>query len=356
VRREYRRSSGCSLKLSLSSWLLAMLFVTVCLSTTARQQKIPAWKVVERLPSRLWPRIGILIDDPRPLTVSRPPSLYSIEFLDDLHGWSVGEGGTVLRTTDGGKTWKMVVIEDAPDLYSVFFQDSQEGWTAGNLKGLAAIYRTRDGGQMWFLEKRVTDFFVSSISRVWFANQTEGWAVGEGDNLGSPTGPEISHYTAQQMADNIHADKGQDRYGLVFRTDDGGSHWNLLHTERATALSVGAHFLDERSLWVALGDSVIRTNDGGRIGTWCAFLCRMAEITSRSEWTSHPLLRVGSWEAGTKVKCSIPTMAAKPGSRWLFRLNHTSLIFLACGSGIPPKGGWAAIMDSLLRSMMATMA
>jgi hypothetical protein len=31
--------------------------------------------------------------------------LYSVSFADALHGWAVGWGPTILRTTDGGETW-----------------------------------------------------------------------------------------------------------------------------------------------------------------------------------------------------------------------------------------------------------
>src|SRR4051812_9265878 len=33
--------------------------------------------------------------------------LNAVYFLDARHGWAVGELGTILGTTDGGKTWKV---------------------------------------------------------------------------------------------------------------------------------------------------------------------------------------------------------------------------------------------------------
>jgi photosystem II stability/assembly factor-like uncharacterized protein len=35
--------------------------------------------------------------------------LRSINFLDENNGWIVGGYGTILHTTDGGKTWRLSV-------------------------------------------------------------------------------------------------------------------------------------------------------------------------------------------------------------------------------------------------------
>src|SRR5262245_58446715 len=38
-------------------------------------------------------------------------NLRSLWFVDALTGWAAGEGGTVYRTTDGGREWKPIAIE-----------------------------------------------------------------------------------------------------------------------------------------------------------------------------------------------------------------------------------------------------
>src|SRR5262249_6914420 len=39
------------------------------------------------------------------LPTGQPLPLNAIQFFDEVHGWAVGDGGTVLGTDDGGKTW-----------------------------------------------------------------------------------------------------------------------------------------------------------------------------------------------------------------------------------------------------------
>ncbi len=31
--------------------------------------------------------------------------LWDVCFVDEHHGWAVGENSTIIATTDGGKTW-----------------------------------------------------------------------------------------------------------------------------------------------------------------------------------------------------------------------------------------------------------
>ena len=35
-----------------------------------------------------------------------PMNLFTVQFVDALHGFAGGDGGTVLRSDDGGATWQ----------------------------------------------------------------------------------------------------------------------------------------------------------------------------------------------------------------------------------------------------------
>ena len=56
-------------------------------------------------------------------------------FTDSTNGWVVGgsidedDTGAVLRTTDGGSTWKIAPMPEAKQVpQSVFFLDANNGW------------------------------------------------------------------------------------------------------------------------------------------------------------------------------------------------------------------------------------
>jgi photosystem II stability/assembly factor-like uncharacterized protein len=65
--------------------------------------------------------------------------------LDPTHWWAVSKSdGAVWQTTDGGNTWKTVVIGSASVL-SLDFLDRTYGWAAAT----NGIWSTSDGGQHW---------------------------------------------------------------------------------------------------------------------------------------------------------------------------------------------------------------
>jgi photosystem II stability/assembly factor-like uncharacterized protein len=82
--------------------------------------------------------------------------LKSISFADALHGWAVGEFGCIYHTTDGGNRWEKQgghyeINEDQelvgdPSLFDVVALDALRAWAVG-IGG--TVTRTSDGGKTW---------------------------------------------------------------------------------------------------------------------------------------------------------------------------------------------------------------
>ncbi len=86
--------------------------------------------------------------------------LFSIFFINDNHGFAVGDRSTVTETTDGGKTWKAREVTRAteatdtdtalamqdPIFYDIRFTNEQTGWIAGEF---GQLLKSTDGGQNW---------------------------------------------------------------------------------------------------------------------------------------------------------------------------------------------------------------
>jgi photosystem II stability/assembly factor-like uncharacterized protein len=72
--------------------------------------------------------------------------IFDYAFVDDTHGWAVGEGGSVLATTDGGANWHAQVSGTGQDLGRVHFANAQVGWVAGSF---GEVLKTADGGATW---------------------------------------------------------------------------------------------------------------------------------------------------------------------------------------------------------------
>jgi len=75
--------------------------------------------------------------------------LHDVAFVNDQVGVAVGAHQTILRTTDGGKTWARVIerVKDGPELGTVLFANDKLGYAITHIVG--AILHTKDGGASW---------------------------------------------------------------------------------------------------------------------------------------------------------------------------------------------------------------
>ncbi|WP_211750148.1 YCF48-related protein [Paenibacillus sp. Marseille-Q4541] len=90
---------------------------------------------------------------------SNPVYGKDIFFLDGEHGWIVrsGSDGTnnvVLRTDDGGESWKIASLEESEEVTALYFVSSSHGYlmtsqNSGTLKEQKTIFATTDGGINW---------------------------------------------------------------------------------------------------------------------------------------------------------------------------------------------------------------
>lgn len=92
-------------------------------------------------------------------TAEQSPStdiqLRGISAVTSNVGWASGSGGTILRTVDGGTTWKRLHIAgteklDFRDIHA--FDDLTAFVLSTGLGEESRIYRTHDGGQHWDLQ------------------------------------------------------------------------------------------------------------------------------------------------------------------------------------------------------------
>src|SRR4029453_13529106 len=99
--------------------------------------------------------------------------LFNIDAVDQKHAWAVGDRSILVSTNDGGQTWRSRKVQMEGDLsggqslaaadpilYDVKFVDPQNGWIVGEF---GKILRTHDGGETWKEQTKSllegTDFF-----------------------------------------------------------------------------------------------------------------------------------------------------------------------------------------------------
>jgi photosystem II stability/assembly factor-like uncharacterized protein len=157
--------------------------------------------------------------------------LDSVAFAaDDLHGWAVGTGGTILRTSDGGKNWQRTDnIRVKAELHSVCV--SSDGTRAVAVGDFGNVLRTDDGGKSW------AGIPVAGIGATLHtvdlsANGRNGWIVGD--------------------------------YGIILRSVDGGLTWQKSENANTQNLQAVTFSSDDLHGW-AVGDdgAMLLSTDGG---------------------------------------------------------------------------------------------
>ncbi len=211
--------------------------------------------------------------------------LNTVYFADAKRGWIGGDGGQVVRTEDGGRSWVSQTVSTDSGVNDIYFRDKEDGYLlAGN-----AIHTTADGGGTW-RESRAfapADFggATPELYSVRFTGKKRGWVVGSvsrGDDvvdsllLRTDDGGETwQRRSLPVRVELIHLDFEGDKRGwivgdrgTILHTVDGGETWAAQKT-RTSATLYHVEFANKEDGW-AVGEraTVLRTNDGG--ATWVA--------------------------------------------------------------------------------------
>lgn len=169
--------------------------------------------------------------------------LHGVCFVDRLHGWAVGDKGTIIATSDGGDTWtsqssgtRVVGFTD------VSFADTRNGWAVGPC---GWVVHTTDGGVTW---------------------SRQHFPYGAGDIGGvSAVGPSAAFIAG--------FDFQQSPPPFVCRTTDGGAQWGTVFNHGGYNL-YDICAVDASKAWAVGSTSgygrgaVLATTDGG--ATWWA--------------------------------------------------------------------------------------
>ncbi len=182
--------------------------------------------------------------------------LRGVSAVNGRVAWASGSGSTVLRTEDGGASWKKITVtSDKLDFRDIDAIDEKTTYVLSIGNGDASrIYKTTDAGATWRLQFRNDDpkVFLDAMS---FWDADHGLVIG----------------------DSI------DRQFYLLMTSDGGQHWTRVPPNKlppakdnegafaasGTNIAVYGH----NYAWIGLGAAararVMRTADGGR--SWKVF-------------------------------------------------------------------------------------
>lgn len=168
-------------------------------------------------------------------------TLKAISFSDPQHGWAVGGKGSIIRTKDGGRSWKLLKQPTHSELHAAHFANSQVGYIAGNTRfgdkitdevwGSVEILCTKDGGETWRRCYKKNE--PSSVFQIMAPSGSEAFVALDGNQL--------------------------------IRTDNQGATWHSVDISGKKVSSIA--LAGDGALWVVGSKGTFeRSTDGGR--TW----------------------------------------------------------------------------------------
>jgi photosystem II stability/assembly factor-like uncharacterized protein len=211
-----------------------------------------------------------------------PYQASDVFFTNDLIGYTVGEGGTIRKTTDGGTSWLSQTSNASGILRSVYFVNSDFGIVVGDN---GTLLRTIDGGINWISQGGVTS---EALNAVFFTDANTGFAVGTNGVIIKTTDKGVN-WTKKGSITNglssVHFPSANVGYALsgngVYKTINAGESWSILPTiignvEQLFFVSETVGYITGRGN-VAPG-VVYKTIDGGN--SWTALNINYAYGTS----------------------------------------------------------------------------
>lgn len=157
----------------------------------------------------------------------------AFHFVNRLTGWVVWDGGLILKTTDGGESWKQQPTGSSHNLLGLHFLDTLTGYVVA---GGGAILKTTNGGASWTTTQSGSGWYLLDVD---FSGSSRGVAVG-----------------------------GR---GRIVQTTNAGASWILRDTSFSSRDLRAVRFSDANTVWAAGGGSATRgalykSTDGGT--TW----------------------------------------------------------------------------------------
>ena len=176
----------------------------------------------------------------QPISVPTTASLRGLSVVDNNLVWASGTNGTVIRTTDSGKTWTTLSVPQAEKLdfrgLHAFDASIAVIMSSGPAEqGQARVYRTTDAGKNWnrVLEEKTKGAFFDAVAF---------WDAQHGILVGDPV----------------------DGYFMLYTTGDGGLTWQRVPPEKLPpAMEKEGAFAASNSCLAVQGDSDVWFATGG---------------------------------------------------------------------------------------------
>ncbi len=213
---------------------------------------------------------------PAPIFPARGISVDTLLLLDAAQAGerliAVGERGHIVISDDNGKAWQQVASPTQATLTSLYFLDAKNGWAVGHD---SVILKSTDGGASWRLVFSAPDL-KKPLLKVWFSDARHGFALGAyglflQTNDGGASWQQRTIVEGDKHLNALTAQAGGKLFiageaGLLLRSDDQGQTWQALPSPYKGSFFGIVALRDGSVLAYGLRGKVFRSTDLGE--TW----------------------------------------------------------------------------------------
>ena len=246
-----------------------------------------------------------------------PESLYEIIIDAANNQWTVGNNGTILKTTDLGENWLNISSGITLDLKGLYSPSSSEFWAAGD-SGIVIV--STDAGTTWNIRSPGTNVSFSSI---FSRGSATAYVIGESgscfysEDAGMswaprpvPTIEDLNAGVGPTSGTTLHALVGGNN-GVIFKTTDAGVNWT--QSNSGTSNNINAFGFGSGKIFaVGNNGTILNSTDAG--DTWSSNTS--PTIENLFSISSSGLIASGS--NGTIIK------STDNGDTWFLQSSPTS--------------------------------
>ena len=255
-------------------------------------------------------------------------TLRIVKFYDLSHGFSMGDHGKILKTTDQGESWQAITNDIEGNIVDFDFLSLDTLIVLSNLYDgedfTRRIYKSIDGGYTWaeiykgpgnfdgvqFISSNV-GFACGSNGIIKTADEGETWEnmydlTLNGFDYGSVRAIEM-HDASAGLAIATGRESGSSGIirSIILKTSDGGASWEQLNQDTDFISLVAIDFLNEEEGFVADLEHTYKTVDGGITWEVVSNLSTVADIALLSENKIVTVNRPENYLIGTLTEFAI---------------------------------------------------
>jgi photosystem II stability/assembly factor-like uncharacterized protein len=204
----------------------------------------------------------------------------SVFFQNENLGFISCSDGSILKTVNGGKDWKIVTANNTLPLYGISFISENIGFAVGGQSYCGGtgckvpgyiMLRTTNGGETW--DKVDLPYKQADLQTIKFYDSNFGIAIGVGARLKTKDGGQTwTSFTSEKMTavynifllnNNVAFLSGLK--GQLFKTTDGGETWQDIGLKTDYYIE-DVMFINEQIGYISQYNCLLKTTDGGL--TW----------------------------------------------------------------------------------------